>query len=169
MKRDGGEDEVGGGNRGPPPLHTSEPSGAKHTCINHRPLLGAVGAYWRSLGEKPLVQTSHCLRRKVKVVEGAKPQKWEFLHSFNWNSSVPIKPRFFFTFATGLLSQITLVQSISCSGNVIWTSIYFLSIVVKYSHWHPAKVDTWTRLLYFARNKIPAALLCTISGFNILA
>lgn len=31
------------------------------------------------------------------------------------------------------------------------------------------KVDTWTRLLYFARNKIPAAQLCTISGFNILA
>lgn len=69
----------------------------------------------------------------------------------------------------GILSQITQVQNISWSGNVIQTSIYFLHIVVKYSHQHPAKVDTWTRLLYFARNKIPAAQLCIISEFNILA
>lgn len=148
MKRDGGEDEAGGGNRGPPPVHTNEPSGAKHTWINHKPLLGAVGAYWRGLGEQLRVQTSHLIRRW---------RSWKGLSHRSGNfytiETLPIKPSFFFTFAMGILPQITLLQNISCSGNVIQTSIYFLSIVVKYSHQHPAKVDTWTTLLYFGRNK----------------
>lgn len=72
------------------------------------------------------------------------------------------------TFATGLLPQLTPVQIITYSANAIQSSIYFLSVSVKYSCQHPAKVETLTRLVYFARKKIPA-LLCSSSGFNIHA